>query len=260
MTPTFDISKGRAEFDKFLAMSLSVTRKSAAECVESNFRGVVRWLYSVTPPMGGKKASVATLPKVRRDGTVTNTYSVDFSSGKNAGERTIKRDVGRILRAIPDEFKAAMRTKKGQALVLERFGKDATSENLNASPSEVRDYYLSRLDRNKKVRGRFRRPTWASTIKAIIAEQLKTQGITPAGWVEASESMRAGAIPSWIRRNASVNKGTLTKIQSTEALIFEAKNNSNHPDSARIQSSLNSAFQMQANTMARSLAVYLRNK
>jgi len=72
--------------------------------------------------------------------------------------------------------------------------------------------------------------------------------------------IKAGSVPLWIRRHSGSNSGSYTEKSSPTELILEALNPSNHADSNRIQGQLNSAYQMQANTMARALAAYLRNK
>ena len=260
MKAEIDFTKGKAEFDKFLAMSLAVTTKSAREVVETNFRGVMRWVYSVTPPMGGKNASVKMGVKVKADGTATNTYSVDFAKGLMAGQRAIFKDVHRAFYPIPDERRQWLQTAKGQRALLNIYGPTATAELLRQPVPSLYAWYQSKLSRDKKFKGGGYRRAFARDIEAVYQRVLKTQGITPAGWVAGSQGIKAGNPPAWIRRQATVNSGRYTEKSSPTELILEALNPSNHPDSGRIQGALNTAYQMQANTMARSLAAYLRNK
>jgi len=260
MKAEIDFTKGKAEFDRFLAMSLAVTKKSAREVVETNFRGVMRWVYSVTPPMGGRGASTQIKVKVRADGTATNTYSVDFDKGKRQGQRAIFGDVHHAFRPIPDDRKQWLATKKGQAALKNIYGPTAIPELLRQSPEALYLWYKSKQSKDKRIRGNVFRRAFARDIETVYQRALKQQGATAAGWVAGTMGAKAGSVPSWIRRHSGSNSGSYTEKSSPTELILEALNPSNHADSNRIQGQLNSAYQMQANTMARALAAYLRNK
>jgi hypothetical protein len=241
-------------------MSLAVTTKSAREVVETNFRGVMRWVYSVTPPMGGKNASVKMGVKVKADGTASNTYNVDFNRGFINGQIAISCDLGRAFREIPDEKKQWLQTAKGRHALVAIYGPTATPELLKQSPQEFYKWYTDRQNKNKRFRGRQWRRAFSSTVGAIAKMIYKRQGVTPAGWIKATDGIRAGNPPAWIRRHAATISGSFTEKSSPTELIFEAINPSNHPDSPKIQGEMNTAYQMQANTMARALAAYLKNK
>jgi hypothetical protein len=260
MNATMDFSRGREEFDKFLKMTYLDSKKSAEQVAETNFRGVMRWVYSVTPPMGGKNASVRIGIKTRKDGTATNTYNVDYAKGKMAGQRAIFADVHRAFRSIPNNERQLLKSPAGQAQLLRRYGPTATPALLSESPEAMWKWYQSKQSKDKHYKHKSFRRAFASSVDALYRLVLKSQGVTGAGWVAGSKGIGAGSPPVWITRQATRNNGTFKKQQSDTELIFEALNPSNHPDSSKIQASLNVAFQMQANTMARALAAYLSSK
>jgi len=224
-----------------LNMELTVTKKTAREITDRAWRGVIRNVFSITPPMGGTNASIQV------DAAGKKTGRTDFPGGRRAGERTIKSDIRKAFRAINDVFN----TPNAEGTVFRVFG--VTLAQLKSQTSnELLAWYLSKRNKRKRIVGAPRRPAFQKQIDWVEKEVLKLQGKTAAGWVPAAQRWGA-TVPSWITRWASTVPGTATEFENSDGIVYRATNSTTHADSRKMQRRLEQAYGMQANNIERQL-------
>ena len=218
-----------------MAISAEILRsgKSSKEVIMREFKGAMKNVFAVTPPMGGKKASI----KVNKDGKMTG--AVDFKKGKEQGAKAIAKDLSKAFLRVPDSA---------------RRGRTANNK-LDVPFSGLFAWYKSIRNRNRRVMGKPKRPAWESNVKKIEKVLLAEQGITAAGWVAGAKAF--GYTPAaWIVKQAFKNAGTVTIEDLAGAFKILVENPTNHSDCAEIQKTLSYAFKMQVNAIARRAADY----
>jgi len=244
----------RAAFEAFARTS----RRPIKDLARQQMRGVVQGIFGITPPLGGRK------------GTFSERGMPAFAVGKRQGEAKITGDLARAFQIIPDAKRAQWERIKAetnstkQARMFEIFARSlgdagrqrVTPQVLDASADEVLAWYREPRGRTYKIKGRPRRPAWASHVRAIRKHLLDTQGVTPAGWCAAADLFGA-KYPRWIAKWKTTNAGSATQTDLENGLQVILRNPIDHPDSGPIERRIQVAMDRQAGRMMRRVADYM---
>lgn len=239
----WDHAAAQARFMRELQRTIQNSRRGARHEVMESFRGMLRFCFAVTPPMGGAQASVTTGRNIR----------VNYAKGKEQGQRAIAKDLGRAFSLVPN----ALRRGNNWRVITyryQRFDPSVVRAFLEQSPAQVLAWYKGMRNSKRRISGRPRMPMWESTVKWVYKELLKEQGLTASGWLTAAERFNVGGIPKWITRHGSKVGGSVSISDTETAIQIVAKNASNHSDWMNVQQKIAVAFTMQANAMARRTA------
>lgn len=250
----WDYDAAQARFVSELQRMIATSRRSAREVVKRNFKGVLRLVFAVTPPMGGRRGSI----RIGQDGQPTGR--VDFAGGKKQGANAINADIAKAFQPIPARYRATASRPGGWEQLARQFGARVTRDIMDQSPEQLLAWYKSKRNNKRRIRGRPRMPAWTSSIAFVRKQLLAEQGLTASGWVAGATRFGVGGIPRWITRHGNRVPGSV-EIRDTETeLKYLVKNATDHTDSANIQQKLSVALTMQANAMARSTADYLNRQ
>lgn len=219
------------KFEKSFRQYAELQKKDVHDLFEQQCRGIAKNLFAVTPPIGSNTAGI----KLPKPGQKSRGVQIDWKRGQNAGRSAIGSD---LKKAFDPQSQ-----KRFDRLVLAR-----KAEPHQGSYGWVKNWYNSNLTPRKRAK-----TSKLPVPKGLVTELKKylwaKQGWTPAGWMAAAKRMGVTGIPGWIsRHNAS---GSVQFQNSKPEMYFEAKNDTPHPNSKRIESQLELAVQMQANVMGR---------
>jgi hypothetical protein len=245
-----DFSAAQARFTRELQQVIRNSRRGARHEVMENFKGMLRFCFAVTPPMGGRNASTT------RSGT---NIRVDYAKGKNQGQKAMRKDLSRAFRIVPKQWKRG----NDWSLVYyfnQRFQPSFIRSFMEQPRDQVLAWYKSRRNNRRRIAGSPKFPMWESTVKWVYKQLLKEQGLTASGWLPAASRFNVRGIPKWITRHGSKVGGSVIINDTQTAMQIIAQNNTNHSDSTNIQQKLATAFTMQANAMARRTAAFVNSQ
>jgi hypothetical protein len=249
-TITWDFSAAQARFTRELQQVIRNSRRGARHEVMENFKGMLRFCFAVTPPMGGKKTSTT------RSG---RNIRVDYAKGKRQGQKAIRKDLSRAFRMVPREWKRG----NDWSLVYyfnQRFEPSFVRSFMEQPREQVLAWYKSKRNNKRRITGRPKFPMWESTVKWVYQQLLKEQGLTASGWLPAATRFNVAGIPRWISRHGAKVGGSVSINDTETAMQIIAINNTNHSDWMSIQQKLATAFTMQANAMARRTADFVNRQ
>jgi hypothetical protein len=216
MKPTITFNDG--PFYAALERAISKSKKTSREVALQSFKGVVRNLFRITPPM-----------KVEWD-TNTNTPANDgaFKAGQDAGRKAIDNDLKKA-------FTVVSQVQKGK--------KNAVDPRANLA------WYLSIRNKRRRVGRKYGVPIDQSDFNSIQKAVYGLQGWTAAGWMHAASRLGI-SVPKWI--GGKSGKGKMQFDERPTSWGFVAVNGTNHSDSQNIQRQVNTALEMQRRKMERS--------
>lgn len=218
-----DFENAEARFQKAFNNFLSTSKKSTKELWTQQVSGIVRNLFSVTPPMGGKNASL----KLPAPGQRSRGIVINFAEGKARGQSTERADIANAFQRV------------------------------NKSNPQALDQYLALRTKLKRIRrGVPKILATASEIAAVRKNIEARQGATASGWNAAVRKMSVSGIPKWITRHSIVPSKCSIQEDQNGSFSFEAINGTSHVDSSRIERRIGIAINMQANSIERWLKVY----
>jgi hypothetical protein len=249
-TITWDFDAAQARFLSQLQQVIARSRRGARREVTENFKGVMRFVFAVTPPMGGRGASVTTGRNIR----------VNFAAAKRWGMLAILKDSSKAFQPIPNRFKQIAMRPGGWQEIQRRFGTRATQAAIDKTPQAVLAWYKAKRNRHRRIMGRPRLPTWDSNIGYVQGVIFSEQGLTASGWLTGANRFGVRGIPQWITRHGGKVGGSVTVRDSETELKFLVKNATEHNDSPRIQGKIATALTLQANAMARSMAAQINRE
>jgi hypothetical protein len=214
-----DFMRANSNFSRAFDRLMESSKSSVEEMWQQQLRGIVRNFFAVTPPMGGKKASV----KLPQPGKQSRGIVIAFGEGKAAGAASIDKDLRRAFRET-----AGMK-----------------------SQADLLAWYLSKLNKKKHFRGSKRNAS-APDIQRVRRNLLERQGLTASGWMTAVQKLGVTGVPAWIKRHA----GKMPSKCSVESkkdgyYAFDATNGTRHDASDKIERELTTAIQMQTNSIER---------
>lgn len=210
-----------AEFESALQRWLAGTRKDRDAAALQQFRGVVRNLYRITPPMH----------MLWKDGVALSTGG--FKEGQDRGRARINQDLRRAFQ-VPTSV-------RGKWLL-----KNRPDSRANLS------WFLGQRNGRRRTTSSQRVPIAAGKLRDIQKYLFDTQGVTASGWNAIAGKLGVRGVPKWISEWGE-KRGWGKFTANDTAVFFHAINRTNHADSKRIQSSITIAFNRQANVMERQL-------
>ncbi|MFZ9497497.1 MAG: hypothetical protein ACO265_04675 [Polynucleobacter sp.] len=233
MSNTFrtTIPSAAEAFAKGVARIAATSKKEIPEIAASNFGGVVRNLFGLTPPMW------ASFIRADEDG---GRREVNFEQGLAKSNNTIATDVAK-----------GTWTLRGR-------NKYKNSDMKSAGMKTVRAYLACRNAR-KRYQSGFGKPISESDQKLLNQVLHNRQGWTAAGWVPAAKYFMAGRIPRWISRHSGSAGGSVKHIVG-DKIVMQAFNPTNHVNASGIQARVNIATKMQVNVMNRRFKKYVEQK
>lgn len=250
----WDYSAAQARFTQELQRVAATSRRSMRDVVFQNFKGVLRLVFAVTPPMGGRRASI----RIGQNGNPTG--NVDFAAGKKQGAKAIESDIARAFQPIPARYRATANRPGGWAQIARIFGARVTQDLVDVSPDQLLAWYKSKRNNKRRIRGRPRMPAWSTSIAYVRKKILDEQGLTASGWLAGADRFNVGGIPRWIRKHGNRVSGSI-EIRDTETeLKYLVQNSTAHTDSSTIQQKISVALTMQANRMARRTADFINSQ
>lgn len=211
----FDMREAQELFTKTLGDFIGAQRKDKKLLIVEQFKGVVRNMYAVTPPMD--EAVKYPKPGQRSRGIV-----IDFGKGRKAGKINILAD-------LKNAFK---QTKKGS---------DDASGYLS--------FYLRVRDKRKRMKAQFHRRVTKNVFDYVKNNLLERQGWTPSGWGAAAARFGLRP-PQWIARHTGL-KGSISMTEDLDYIEFEAINPTNHPASKYSEARLKASIFRQSEAMQR---------
>jgi hypothetical protein len=211
----FDLYDAEKEFTNVIANFIAAQRKDKKTLVVEQFKGVVRNMYAVTPPMD--EAVKYPKPGQRSRGIVVN-----FGKGKKAGQINILKD-------LSNAFK---QTKKGS---------DDASGYLK--------FYLKMRNSRKRMRPMLHRLVKKSVVDYVKNNLFARQGWTPSGWGAAAARFGLRP-PQWISRHTGL-KGSISMVEEADFMYFEALNPTRHRASKDSEDRLKASIFRQVEAMER---------
>jgi len=212
----FDIREAQELFTKTLGAFIGAQRKDKKLLIVEQFKGVVRNMYAVTPPMD--EAVKYPKPGQRSRGIV-----IDFGKGKRAGKRTILADLKNAMKV----------TRKGS---------DDASGYLS--------FYLKMRNARKRMKVALHRKVTNRVFQFVKEKILARQGWTPSGWGAAAARFGLRP-PQWIARHTGL-KGSITIFENEDYIEFEAINPTNHKNASEdSEARLKASIFRQAEAMER---------
>jgi len=216
-------------FERYLARSIQISRRSAEVVVREQARGLIRQAFIYTPPMAGRS----------------------FFQGKKASQRAIQATISRAT-IIKSQTKverslASQTSSTPREVLLEML------EDLKLSPAALADKIRANQRPDKHYPDSAQK-FYASRQSVKSVQQIfeRTMGVTAAGWCTAATALGV-VFPDWIGRWAGKNNGTVVFQSSETMIMFKAVNRNRHMDGATIQRALDYAYDKQANKMRNSL-------
>jgi hypothetical protein len=216
-----DLEQAAMRFRRVFAEQMKTTRKDAGAQFKTEVKGIVRFLFAVTPPMGGKEASIKYGQNIR----------VDFAQGRKAGKRAIESDINRAM-SVSGDGTPEFRKKK-------KYG-----------PEEALSYYLKRRTSKKRVRGNFMLRVSGKALMYVKRAILARQGWVASGWNSAASAMGT-ASSAWIKRFHSALSQSFSAMWTGDKQWFQAINGTNHSNSKQIERNISSAIDKQSDVMER---------
>jgi len=238
--------QGLETFSDYLNAIYLTGKRSMKEQSFTHFGGVVRNMYAITFPMGGKNRSGSF--KFNKNGE--RTGSVDFAGGKKAGQIVIARDVNNAF-MTPKEAVVLLSGERMRAY------QEVFKKYRSESPEAALAWYLE--SRNKFKHPKPGRRPVTSRNKAFVYKKLvERQGTVAAGWNKAGAYFGI-TVPSWISKWGSANS-SLTVQESENTYKFIAVCSTSHPNAAELQADADKAMNMQKGNMKRILLNLLKQQ
>jgi len=223
MSTSVQMQNAQQRFNSAFSKLLAQSKKSTDELWEQQLSGIGRNLLAITPPLGGKTASI----KIPAPGKKSRGVVVNFTEGKAKGRSTIESDIQRAFQRV------------------------------KISEGDVLSQYLARRQKNKRFNRRGEKiNATAAERNAVRKNLLARQGTTESGWKAAISRLKISGVPKWIVDHAKVPSTCSVNDGKTGKYSFEAVNGTNHTSSSKIEGRIAIAINMQAGSIERWLKSY----
>jgi len=218
-------------FYRSLDMMVTTSKRTAIEVINENFKGTIRNLLAISPPMGGAANSAS----FKFNAKGQKTGAVDFAAGLAKGRTCILADIKKAFHQVA-----------------------ATDHRAFADKDEALSWYLKARNSRKRIPGRPQRAATNKEVDFVLREIQKRQGSFPAGWSKAATYFGI-SLPKWISRWGGVRSRMDVEV-SQWGYYLTATNSTSHREGVKIQSIADAAIGMQANNMARQIEHYAKEK
>jgi len=225
---------GSDKFYRALEMMCVTNKRTAIEVINENFKGVIRNLLALSPPMGGKKGDFKLNAKGKKTG------GVDFASGKRRGQNAIVADLGKAFQKVGKK----------------KFGK----KNLLAfsTEQEALGWYLGARNSRKRIKGAPKRPASAQQINFVRKSVLDRQGSFAAGWSKAANYFGI-SLPKWISKWGPAHSKLNVEV-SEWGYYLTAINVTSHREADVIERITARAIEIQTGNMRRQIESYAQQQ
>jgi hypothetical protein len=220
---------GDSKFYRALDMMVATSKRTAIEVINENFRGVIRNLLALSPPMGGKQADFKLNAKGKKTG------GVDFAAGKERGKVAILADLNKAFKTVGKKNLLAF-----------------------SNEQEALDWYLGARNSRKRIKGNPKRAASARQINFVRKNILDRQGSFAAGWSKAANYFGI-SLPKWISRWGPAHS-KLNVETSQWGYYLTAINITSHREADVIERITARAIQIQTDNMSRQIQGYAKEQ
>jgi hypothetical protein len=216
---------GSDKFYRAVEMMAATSKRTAIEVINENFKGVIRNLLALSPPMGGKQGDFKLNAKGKKTG------GVDFASGKIRGKNTIAVDLGKAFRKVKNP---------------------KTSWFINEV--DALSWYLKSRNSRKRIKGNYKRQATVLQINFVRKNILDRQGSFAAGWSKAANYFGI-SLPNWISRWGGSRSRMVVEL-SEWGYYLTAINITSHREADVIERITARAIEIQTGNMRRQIEAY----
>jgi hypothetical protein len=219
-----DFERAQESFEKAFNNLLVNSKISTDELWQQQVKGIVRNLFAITPPMGGRTASI----KYPAPGEKSRGVVINFGEGKNKGIATQAADIAYAFQKSQTSDTNVLSQYLARRTKLKRFRK--FGDKIEATAADI-----SRVQKNLEGR----------------------QGITASGWNAAVSKLGVPGIPKWITRHGSKVPSKIYINGTKDGVYnFEAVNSTTHAAARRIERQITKAIKLQTESIERWLKSY----
>jgi hypothetical protein len=216
---------GSDKFYRALEMMAATSKRTAIEVINENFRGVIRNLLALSPPMGGKQGDFKLNAKGKKTG------GVDFAKGKEKGKNAILADLSKAFQKVGKKNLLAFSTEQ-----------------------EALSWYLGARNSRKRIKGAPKRPASTQQINFVRKNILDRQGSFAAGWSKAANYFGI-SLPNWISRWGGARSRMVVEL-SEWGYYLTAINITSHREADKIERITARAIEIQTGNMRRQIEAY----
>jgi len=216
---------GSDKFYRALEMMAATSKRTAIEVINENFRGVIRNLLALSPPMGGKQGDFKFNAKGKKTG------GVDFAKGKEKGKNAILADLSKAFQKVGKKNLLAFSTEQ-----------------------EALSWYLGARNSRKRIKGAPKRPASTQQINFLRKNILDRQGSFAAGWSKAANYFGI-SLPKWISKWGAAHSKLNVEV-SEWGYYLTAINVTSHREADVIERITARAIEIQTGNMRRQIEAY----
>jgi len=220
---------GVDKFYRALESMVATGKRSAEEVIYENFKGVIRNLLAITPPMGGKT------PDFKLNAKGQKTGGINFAAGKRRGQDAIEVDIQKAFR-------------RAQKTTSSSFG----------SEQEALSWYLGARNYRKRIKGKPKRAAQLKQINFVRKSILARQGSVAAGWSKAAAYFGI-TLPKWVERHGMARSRLIVE-RSEFGYYLTAINMTTHHQSNQIERIGQIAMNIQTENMMRQIESYIKKQ
>lgn len=220
---------GSDKFYRALEMMCVTNKRTAIEVINENFKGVIRNLLALSPPMGGTEGDFKFNAKGKKTG------GVDFATGKRRGQNAIVADLGKAFRKVKSP-KASWFRNEADALA----------------------WYLKSRNSRKRIKGNYKRQASASQINFVRKSIFDRQGSFASGWKKAADYFGI-SLPKWVSRWDG-SRSRMNVEVSEWGYYLTAINITSHREADKIERITTKAIEIQTGNMRRQIEAYAKQQ
>jgi hypothetical protein len=220
---------GSDKFYRALEMMATTSKRTAIEVINENFRGVIRNLLALSPPMGGKQGGF------KFDAKGKKTGSVNFAGGKEKGKNAILADLSKAFQKVGKKNLLAFSTEQ-----------------------EALTWYLGARDSRKRIKGAPKHPASTQQINFVRKSVLDRQGSFAAGWSKAANYFGI-SLPKWISKWGPAHSKLNVEL-SEWGYYLTAINVTSHREADVIERITARAIEIQTGNMRRQIEFYAQQQ
>lgn len=220
---------GDEAFYRALNKMVVTGKRTSIAVIDENFKGVIRNLLAISPPLGGKQADF----KLNAKGGKTG--GVNFAAGKRRGQSTISADIAKAFR-------------KAKSKKLQSFGNE----------QEALSWYLGARNARKRIKGNPKRPASPGQIAFVRKNILARQGSFLAGWSKAASYFKI-TLPKWVTRHGAA-RSRMFPDKSEWGYYLTAINVTTHREGDKIERIAKIAMETQTKNMVRQIDGYAKEQ
>lgn len=253
-----DFKKAETSFYKTLTKYLENSKRDVKKAVHVQFRGIVRNVLNITPPLYAGQGS-----------SLMMGSRINWGQGRIQGQIRIRESMENVLRTLNENeerrlAKLRQRQWKNSAKAAAKQGLNVgTISTFNLLETEDREplsWYLSiqpEHKRQKKLRQKDQLLVNRSQFLALEKEIFARQGYIPSGW-KALMKRFGISVPAWVSRHNL--RSSCVFVNTKDFYGFKAVNGTNARMSKQVQNRIAIAMIAQRNKIERQLANWAKTR